>query len=81
MPNADGGLPCQVGNGARGLENAVVRAGGEAHAFHRSLQGSFACGVELAQLAQHLRRHAGVGETALKLDFPCGQNTLPNCGR
>src|ERR1035437_3796938 len=59
-----GGGVIEVGHGARDFEDAVVGAGGEAHAADGHFEGALAGIVERADLADIAGRHAGVVEAA-----------------
>src|SRR5581483_9760046 len=60
--------PAQVGDRARDLQDAVVGAGGEAHASDGHLERPLAGRVEGAFLADEAGGHAGVVVAALLLD-------------
>ena len=68
----DGGGVIEVGHGPRDLEDAVVGAGGEAHAADGHFEGAFAGIVKRADFADIARRHAGVVEAA-RLLYGAGQ--------
>ena len=60
--DGDGGGAFEVGDGAGYLEDAVVGAGGEALLLHGALEQAFGVGGELAEGADLLGGHLGVGE-------------------
>ena len=51
----------EIGDGARHLEDAVVRAGGEALLLHGALEEAFGVGAELAMGADLAGGHLRVG--------------------
>ena len=60
--DGDGGGGFEVGDGAGDFEDAVVGAGAEALLLHGALEEAFGVGGELAEGADLLGRHLGVGE-------------------
>jgi hypothetical protein len=61
---SDGGGLIEVGDGAGDFEDAVVGAGGEAHAADGHFEGALAGIVESADFADVAGGHAGVVESA-----------------
>jgi hypothetical protein len=60
--NGDGGSGFEVGDGAGDFEDAVVGAGAEALLLHGALEQALGVGGELAEGADLLGGHLGVGE-------------------
>jgi hypothetical protein len=74
-----GGLG-EVGDGAGDFEDAVMGAGGEAHAADGQLQGAFAGVVEGADFADLAGRDFGVDEAAGGLEFTGGKDAGAHLG-
>ena len=71
----------KVGDGARDLENPVMRPGREGQAPDGHFQGAFGGGgFQRAQLAQTPWRQAGLDETAFRLAGARGQDPLAHLG-
>ena len=71
----------EVGDGAGDLENAVVGAGGEAHAAHGHLECALSGRIERAEFADAAGRDVCIDETAAVLHGARGEYALSQLRR